>query len=230
LRSSELFSESENDHYTTVMSGIIGKKIGMTSVFDEGGTNVPVTVVEAEPNVVTQVKSEGGKDGYDAVQLGVGEAETKRTSKALLGHFDKAGTGPKKVVREFRDFNDDLEEPVELGEEIRVDDLFVKGELVDVVGTSKGKGFQGVVKRHDFAGVGMQTHGQSDVERAPGAIGGASDPARVFPGIQMGGRMGGERTKTQNLEVVRIIEARDLILIKGSVPGPKEGYVEIHRK
>ncbi|PSR01709.1 MAG: 50S ribosomal protein L3 [Bacteroidetes bacterium QS_8_68_28] len=212
------------------MSGIIGKKVGMTSVFDDDGTNVPVTVVEAEPNVVTQVKTAGGPDGYDAVQLGVGEAKAKRTSKALLGHFDKAGTGPKEVVREFRNFNDDLEEPVERGEEIRLGDLFVKGELVDVVGTSKGRGFQGVVKRHDFSGVGMQTHGQSDVERAPGSIGAASDPSRVFPGMKMGGRMGGERTKTLNLEVVRIIEASDLILIKGSVPGPKEGYVEIHRK
>ena len=212
------------------MSGIIGKKVGMTSVFDDDGTNVPVTVVEAEPNVVTQVKTAGGPDGYDAVQLGVGEAKAKRTSKALLGHFDKAGTGPKEVVREFRNFNDDLEEPVERGEEIRLGDLFVKGELVDVVGTSKGRGFQGVVKRHDFSGVGMQTHGQSDVERAPGSIGAASDPSRVFPGMKMGGRMGGERTKTLNLEVVRIIETSDLILIKGSVPGPKEGYVEIHRK
>ena len=212
------------------MSGIIGKKIGMTSVFEEDGTNVPCTVIEAEPNVVTQVKTADGKDGYDAVQLGYGEAKAKRTSKALLGHFDKADTTPKRVVREFRDFNDDLEEPVELGEEIRVDDLFVKGELVDVVGTSKGKGFQGVVKRHDFSGVGMQTHGQSDVERAPGSIGGASDPARVFPGMRMGGRMGGERTKTLNLEVVRLIPASNLILIKGSVPGAKEGYVEIHRK
>jgi large subunit ribosomal protein L3 len=212
------------------MSGIIGKKVGMTSVFDDDGTNVPVTVVEAEPNIVTQVKTADGPDGYDAVQLGVGEAKTKRTSKALLGHFDKAGTGPKKVVREFRDFNHDLEEGAGLGEEIRVGDLFVKGELVDVVGTSKGKGFQGVVKRHDFAGVGMQTHGQSDVERASGAIGGASDPARVFPGMKMGGRMGGARTKTQNLEIVRVIEDSNLVLIKGSVPGPKEGYVEVHRK
>ena len=212
------------------MSGIIGKKVGMTSVFDDDGSNVPVTVIEAEPNVVTQVKTSDGRDGYDAVQLGFGEAKTKRTSKALLGHFDQAGTGPKRVVREFRDFNDDLEEPVERGEEIRVDDLFVKGELVDVVGTSKGKGFQGVVKRHGFSGVGMATHGQSDVERAPGSIGAASDPARVFPGMRMGGRMGGERTKTLNLEVVRLIPASNLILIKGSVPGPKEGYVEIHRK
>jgi large subunit ribosomal protein L3 len=212
------------------MSGIIGKKIGMTSVFDEGGANVPCTVIEADPNVVTQVKTADGKDGYDAVQLGFGEARAKRTSNAMLGHFDQAGIGPKRVVREFRDFNEDLEEPVELGEEIRVDDLFVKGEIVDVVGTSKGKGFQGVVKRHGFAGVGMATHGQSDMERAPGSIGAASDPSRVFKGMRMGGRMGGERTKTLNLEVVRIIEASNLILIKGAVPGPKEGYVEIHRK
>ena len=212
------------------MSGIIGKKIGMTSVFDEDGTNVPCTVIEAEPNVVTQVKTADDKDGYDAVQLGFEDAKAKHVSKAMLGHFDRAGTTPKKVVREFRDFNADLEEPVELGEEIRVEDLFVKGERVDVAGTSKGKGFQGVMKRHGFAGVGMQTHGQSDVERAPGAIGAASDPARVFPGMRMGGRTGGERTKTLNLEVVRLIPASNLILIKGAVPGPKDGYVEIHRK
>lgn len=212
------------------MSGIIGKKIGMTSVFDEDGTNVPCTVIEAEPNVVTHIKRADAKDGYEAVQLGFEDAKAKHVSKALLGHFDRAGIGPKKVVREFRRFNDDLEEPVELGEEIRVEDLFVKGELVDVVGTSKGKGFQGVVKRHGFAGVGMATHGQSDQARHSGSIGASADPSRVFKGMRMGGRMGGERAKTQNLEVVRVIPDSNLILIKGSVPGPKEGYVEIHRK
>lgn len=213
-------------------SGIIGKKIGMTSVFDDAGTNVPCTVIEAGPNVVTHIKSADGPDGYDAVQLAYGEKKEKRTTQAMLGHFDAAGAGPKRKVKEFRDFQRDLkeDEEIRLGDEIRLDELFFEGEIVDVVGVTKGKGFQGVMKRHGFAGVGMRTHGQSDVARAPGSIGASSDPSRVFKGMRMGGRMGNDRRKIKNLEVVRLLPDSNLILIKGSVPGPKNGFVEIYKK
>lgn len=212
------------------MNGLIGKKVGMTSVFDDEGNNVPVTVIEVQPNVVTQVKHADGKDGYNAVQLAYGEKKEKSTTMAMLGHFDKAGTSPKREVTEFRGFNRYMEDNVELGDELRVEDMFVEGEIVDVVGITKGKGFQGVVKRHGFSGVGMRTHGQSDRERAPGSIGASSDPSRVFPGMRMGGRTGNERAKIKNLEVVRVLPDNNLILIKGSVPGHKEGFVEIHKK
>lgn len=212
------------------MNGLIGKKVGMTSVFDDEGNNVPVTVIEVQPNVVTQVKHADGKDGYNAVQLAYGEKKEKSTTMAMLGHFDKAGSSPKREVTEFRGFNRYMEDNVELGDELRVEDMFVEGEIVDVVGITKGKGFQGVVKRHGFSGVGMRTHGQSDRERAPGSIGASSDPSRVFPGMRMGGRTGNERAKIKNLEVVRVLPDNNLILIKGSVPGHKEGFVEIHKK
>lgn len=208
------------------MSGIIGKKIGMTSVFDAAGNNVPCTVVLAGPNVVTQVKSQDSKDGYEAVQLAFDDKKEKRTSSALRGHFGKAGTSPKRKVSEFRGYSLD----VDLGDQVTVDQLFTEGERVDVVGTSKGKGFQGVVKRHGFGGVGMRTHGQHNRGRAPGSIGASSDPSRVFKGMRMGGRMGGDRVKVKNLEVVRVLADQNIVLVRGAIPGAKNSYVEIHKK
>ena len=208
------------------MSGIIGRKIGMTSVFDEKGDNIPCTVIQAGPNVVTQVKRADGKDAYDAVQLGFGEKKQKRTTKALQGHFEAAGSTMKQTLKEFHWANDD----VELGDEILVDDLFEEGEIIDVAGTSKGKGFQGVVRRHGFHGVGDRTHGQHNRERAPGSIGASSDPSRVFKGTRMGGHMGHERVKIKNLEVVRIYPEHHLILVRGAIPGPINGFVELYKK
>jgi large subunit ribosomal protein L3 len=207
-------------------SGLIGKKVGMTSVFDDRGNNIACTVIEAEPNVVTQVKTEDGPDGYDAVQLACDTKKEKNTTKAMQGHFASAGTEPKRKLAEFRNFSHE----VERGDEVRVEDLFEEGETVDVVGISKGKGFQGVVKRHGFGGVGMRTHGQSDQQRHPGSIGASADPSRVFKGTRMGGRMGSSRTMIQNLQVVKILPDHNAILIKGSVPGAKNSYVEIHKK
>lgn len=207
-------------------SGLIGKKVGMTSIFDDEGNNIACTVVEAGPNVVTQVKTEEGPDGYDAVQLAFDNKKEKNTTKAMQGHFEKADSPPKQVVKEFRDFGGDVEQ----GEVVRVEDLFDEGEIIDVVGVSKGKGFQGVVKRHGFSGVGMTTHGQSDRQRHPGSIGASADPSRVFKGMKMAGRTGGERTKIQNLTVVRILPDHDALLVKGAVPGPENGYVELHKK
>ncbi|MDX1478608.1 MAG: 50S ribosomal protein L3, partial [Saprospiraceae bacterium] len=192
------------------MNGLIGKKIGMTSVYDAAGRNVACTVVQAAPNVVTQVKTEEA-DGYNALQLGYGEAKAKRTSKPLMGHFEKAGTGPKKKLVEFRDFNIEKSR----GDLITVDEVFAEGDYVSAVGTSKGKGFQGVVKRHGFAGVGDATHGQHNRMRAPGSIGMSSDPSRVFKGMRMGGQTGNRRVKVTNLEVVKIFPEQNLILIKG---------------
>jgi len=209
---------------THVVSGLIGKKIGMTSIFTEDGRNVPCTVIEVQPNVVVQVKSEDS-DGYSAVQLGFGEAKEKNTSNALKGHFAKAGTSPKKVLREFRDY--ELQKAV--GDVVKMDEVLEEGDLVNVAGTSKGKGFQGVVKRHNFRGVGDQTHGQHNRGRAPGSIGAASYPARVFKGMRMAGRTGGNRVKMQNLEVVKMLPERDLVLIKGAVPGHKGGIVIIEK-
>lgn len=207
-------------------SGLLGKKVGMTSVFDDEGNNIACTVIEASPNVVTQVKEAEGPDGYDAVQLAFDDKKEKNTTQAMQGHFADADAHPKQVVKEFRDFDDEVEK----GDRVHVEDLFGEGEIVDVVGVSKGKGFQGVVKRHGFSGVGMTTHGQSDRQRHPGSIGASADPSRVFKGMKMAGRTGGERTKIQNLTVVRILPEHDAILIKGSVPGPKNGYVELHKK
>ncbi len=207
-------------------SGLIGKKVGMTSVFDEAGNNIPCTVVEIEPNIVTQVKTSDGKDGYNALQLGYGEKKEKRTTKAMKGHFDKAGTSPKKKVVEFKDF--ELEDAAP-GQAVRVEDVFVEGEFVNVVGTSKGKGFQGVVKRHGFGGVGMATHGQHNRQRAPGSIGQSSYPSRVFKGVRMAGHMGHQRVTVQNLEVVRIYPDHNAILVRGAVPGPRNGFLEIHK-
>ena len=205
------------------MSGLIGKKIGMTSLFDEQGKNIPCTVIEVGPCVVTQVRT-AAVDGYDALQLGFDDKAEKRTDKAALGHFKKANTAPKKKVVEFQDFDEEYQ----LGDTITVD-LFQEGEFVDISGTSKGKGFQGVVKRHGFAGVGQATHGQHNRLRAPGSIGAASYPARVFKGMRMAGRMGGDKVKVQNLRVLKVVADKNLLVIKGCVPGPKNAYVIVEK-
>jgi large subunit ribosomal protein L3 len=205
------------------MPGLIGKKIGMTSIFSPEGKNLPCTVLEVGPCVVTQVKSED-VDGYNAIQLGWGEAKDKNTSKALKGHVSKAGTSAKRKFVEFTDFEGEFA----LGQVIGVD-LFEEGDFVDVVGTSKGKGFQGVVKRHGFGGVGQATHGQHNRLRAPGSIGAGSDPSRVFKGMRMAGRMGGKRAKVQNLVVLKIDAEKNLLVVKGSVPGAKNSTVIIEK-
>ncbi|HNX06542.1 MAG TPA: 50S ribosomal protein L3 [Bacteroidales bacterium] len=207
------------------MSGLIGKKIGMTSVFDAAGKNIPCTVIEAGPCVVTQVLTKE-KDGYDALQLSFDEKKESRTNKPMKGHFAKAGTTPKKVIAEFSRFEEGHRK--KFGEVLLVD-VFIEGEYIDVVGTSKGKGFQGVVKRHGFSGVGEKTHGQHDRLRAPGSVGASSYPSRVFKGLRMGGRMGGNRVKVINSQVVKIVPEKNLIIVKGSVPGPKGSYLKIER-
>jgi large subunit ribosomal protein L3 len=205
------------------MSGLIGKKVGMTSIFDDNGKNIPCTVIEAGPCVVTQVRTEE-VDGYNALQLGFDDKAEKRANKAETGHFKKAGSSTKKKVVEFRDFEGDFK----LGETIGVD-VFVEGEFVDVSATSKGKGFQGVVKRHGFGGVGQATHGQHNRLRAPGSIGAASYPARVFKGMKMAGRMGGSKVTVQNLRVLKIVPEKNLLVLKGCVPGHKNAYVTIEK-
>ena len=205
------------------MSGLIGKKIGMTSIFDESGKNVPCTVIEAGPCVVTQVRTEE-VDGYKAVQLGFDDKTEKSATKAELGHAKKAGTTVKRKVAEFQGF----EEEYKLGDTITVEH-FEEGEFVDVTGTSKGKGFQGVVKRHGFGGVGQATHGQHNRLRAPGSIGAASYPARVFKGMKMAGRMGTDTVKVQNLRVLKVVADQNLIVVKGCVPGHKNAYVKIEK-
>ncbi len=236
------------------MSGIIGKKIGMTSVFSPQGKNLACTLIEAGPCVITQVRTQD-KDGYEALQLAFDDKKDKNTAKSLLGHFKKAKTSPKKKLVEFAVFNPPIEKkeaadaenqegqatetaeaPAEnskekvfkLGDTVKVN-VFQAGDFVDVSGVSKGKGFQGVVKRHGFAGVGQATHGQHNRLRAPGSIGAASYPARVFKGMKMAGRMGGEKVKVQNLEVVKVISEKNLILIKGAIPGPTGSYVTIQK-
>ena len=204
------------------MPGLIGKKVGMISVFGADGKNIPCTVVEAGPCVVTQVRTVE-TDGYSAVQLAYDEKKEKRTSAALKGHFEKAGTTPKKKLVEFpMDFAGELK----LGDTVTVADVFTEDvKFVDVVGTSKGKGFQGVVKRHGFAGVGGETHGQHNRLRHPGSMGASSWPSRVFPGMRMAGHMGNERVKVFNLEVLKVIPENNLLVIKGSVPGAKGSYI-----
>ncbi|NND06316.1 MAG: 50S ribosomal protein L3 [Saprospiraceae bacterium] len=206
------------------MNGIIGKKIGMTSIFDDAGRNVACTVVEAGPCVVTQVMS-AEQDGYSALQLGYGDAKAKNTSKAMIGHFDQAGTTPKRRVVEFRDA--DLDKA--LGDVVTIDDVFEEGDIVNVVGTSKGKGFQGVVKRHNFRGVNDATHGQHNRQRAPGSIGAASYPAKVFKGMRMAGQTGGKRIKTNNLTILKLFPEKNLLLLKGAVPGHKGSIVIIEK-
>ena len=204
------------------MPGLIGKKVGMISVFGADGKNIPCTVVEAGPCVVTQVRTVE-KDGYAAVQLAYDEKKEKHTSAALKGHFEKAGTTPKKKLVEFEA---DFEGELKLGDVLTVADVFTESvKFVDVVGTSKGKGFQGVVKRHGFAGVGGQTHGQHNRLRHPGSMGASSWPSRVFPGMRMAGHMGNERVKVFNLEVIKTIPENNLIVVKGSVPGAKGSYL-----
>jgi len=207
------------------MNGIIGKKIGMTSFFDEVGKNISCTVVEASPNVVTQVKNED-TDGYNAIQLGIGERKEKNTTSAMIGHFSKSNSSPKVKLQEFRDF-DAVEK--NLGDTLTVDEVFEEGDSVNVIGTSKGKGFQGVVKRYGFKGVGDATHGQHNRLRAPGSVGAASTPSKVIKGMRMGGRTGGKRIKTKNLVVVKILADKNLILIKGAIPGPKGSFVVIEK-
>ncbi|MBC7448730.1 MAG: 50S ribosomal protein L3 [Hymenobacteraceae bacterium] len=206
------------------MPGIIGKKIGMTSLFTADGKNVPVTLIEAGPNYVTQVKT-AATDGYSAVQLGFGKRKASRTTKAMAGHFAKAGVEPLQKLVEFR--TDDTASYV-AGQALSAD-YFAAGDFVDVVGTSKGKGFQGVVKRHNLQGVGGQTHGQHNRLRHPGSIGACSWPSRVFKGMRMGGRMGGNRIKVQNLQVMRVVADKNLLLVSGSVPGAKNSYVFIEK-
>lgn len=206
------------------MSGLIGKKIGMTSIFNEDGKNVPCTVIEAGPCTITQIKTED-KDGYFALQLGYGDKKEKNTTKPLKGHFKKSGSTPKYKVAEF-EF--DASGEYKLGDSFDAS-MFSEGEFVDVVGTSKGKGFQGVVKRHGFGGVGQATHGQHNRLRAPGSIGAASYPARVFKGMKMAGQMGNKRVKVQNLQVVKVLEDKNIILLKGAVPGSNGSYIFIEK-
>lgn len=207
------------------MSGILGKKIGMTSIFDESGEMVPCTVIEAGPCYVTQIKTKE-RDGYDAVQIGFRDGMKERlVNKPARGHFARAGVKPVRYMHEFQNFSGDA---LKLGAEVRVD-VFHRGDLVKVTGRSKGRGFQGVVKRHHFGGVGMTTHGQSDRVRAPGSIGASSYPSRVFRGMRMAGRMGNQQVTVKNLQVVKVIPESNLILIKGSVPGAINGYLEIEK-
>ena len=203
------------------MPGLIGKKIGMTSVFGADGKNIQCTVIEAGPCVVTQIRTVE-KDGYAAVQLAYDEMSEKHASKALKGHFEKAGTTPKRKLVEFKA---DFEKELNLGDTLTVADVFEGVKFVDVVGTSKGKGFQGVVKRHGFAGVGGTTHGQHNRLRHPGSLGASSWPSRVFKGMRMAGHMGNERVTVFNLEVIKVMPENNLIVVKGSVPGAKGSYV-----
>lgn len=200
------------------MKGIIGKKVGMTSVYDNG-RNEAVTVVEAGPCIITQIKTVEN-DGYSSTQLAFDDKKDKQTPKPLQGHFKKAGTTPKRKLVEFRDYDFKLN----LGDTVTVT-AFVEGDLINVIGTSKGKGFQGVVKRHGFSGVGWGTHGQHDRQRAPGSLGASSDPARVFKGMRMAGRTGGNRVETLNLKIVKVLADKNLILIRGSIPGAIGSYV-----
>ncbi len=205
------------------MSGLIGKKVGMTSIFDENGKNMPCTVIQAGPCVVTQVRTTE-VDGYEALQLGFDDKTEKSATKAEMGHAKKAGTTVKRRVAEFQGYDEEYK----LGDTITVEH-FVEGEFVDVAGTSKGKGFQGVVKRHGFAGVGQATHGQHNRLRAPGSIGAASYPARVFKGMKMAGQMGNVKVKVQNLRVLKVVPEKNLLVIKGSIPGHKNTYVTIQK-
>lgn len=205
------------------MSGLIGKKIGMTSIFNENGKNIPCTVIEAGPCVVTQVRTKE-VDGYESLQLGFDDKAERKANKAEIGHFKKAGTSVKNKVVEFQDF----ETQYKLGDVLTVD-VFAEGEFVDVVGVSKGKGFQGVVKRHGFGGVGQSTHGQHNRLRAPGSVGASSYPSRVFKGMRMAGRTGGNNVTVQNLRVLKVVADKNLLVVKGCVPGHKNSYVIIQK-
>lgn len=209
------------------MLGIIGRKVGMTSIFTPDGKNIACTVIEAGPCTVTQVKN-NETDGYNAVQMAFSEKKEKNTPKAMIGHFKKAGITPKAKLAEFKGIREDLDHDLKVGDVLNVD-IFKEGEFVDVIGTSKGKGFQGVVKRHGFSGVGMATHGQHNRLRAPGSLGAGSYPSRVFKGMRMAGRMGGTRVMAVNLAVVKVIKEQNLLVLKGSIPGPKGSYVIVER-
>ena len=216
------------------MAGIIGKKIGMTSIFDANGVNMACTIIEAGPCVVTQLKT-SEVDGYNSIQIGFQDKKLKKSNKSETGHLKKSKSNPKKIYKEFSTFNmkkadadgNITNSEFKVGDVFTVDQLFNEGEFVDVSGKSKGKGFQGVVKRHGFRGVGDATHGQHNRMRAPGSIGAASYPARVFKGMRMAGRMGGERVTYQNLKIMKILAEKNTILLKGAIPGPKNSYVEI---
>lgn len=210
------------------MPGLIGRKVGMTSVFDENGKSIACTLVEAGPCVVTQVKNEE-TDGYKAVQLAFGDRKEKNTPKALQGHFAKAKTTPKVKVVEFRDFRAEFDDKVKLGNEIKIEDVFAEQDYVDAIGTSKGKGFQGVVKRHGFGGVGQATHGQHNRLRAPGSVGAASFPSRVFKGLKMAGRTGNDRVKVLNLRILKVYPEKNLVLVSGAIPGAKNSYVILEK-
>lgn len=211
------------------MKGIIGKKIGMTAIYNQAGQRIACTVVQAGPCVVTQKRTEA-KDGYEAVQLAYQEKKPKNTTKPLKKHFEKAKTTPKKKLVEFVNFKQDhAGTNLELGTTLKPEDIFVEGEMVDVVGHAKGKGFQGVVKRHGFSGVGGQTHGQHNRERSPGAIGACATPSRVFKGMRMAGRTGGHRVKVKNLKIMKIISEHHLILLSGAIPGARNGYITLQK-
>lgn len=207
------------------MSGIIGKKLGMTSIFDASGKNIACTVIEAGPCVVTQIRTKE-VDGYDAIQLAFEDKKEKNATKAEAGHFKKAGVTPKRIVREFTRFEEGHQKT--FGDILKVD-IFEEGEFIDVIGVSKGKGFQGVIKRHGFSGVGGVTHGQHNRLRAPGSVGASSYPSKVFKGMRMAGRTGGERVKMINLQIIKIVAEKNLIVVKGSVPGPNGSYVIVER-
>lgn len=206
------------------MSGIIGRKIGMTNIFDAEGKSIACTVIEAGPCVVTQVKNKS-TDGYEAVQLGFGEKKEKHTTKPLMGHFKKANTTPKRKIVEFKNFAKD----VKLGDVVAANDVLNEGDKVAVIGTSKGRGFQGVVKRHNFSGVGGQTHGQHNRQRHPGSVGACSFPARTFPLTRMAGRMGNQRTTIKNLKVLKVYPEQNVVVVSGSVPGAKNSFVLIKK-
>ncbi|WP_114910296.1 50S ribosomal protein L3 [Cardinium endosymbiont of Sogatella furcifera] len=210
------------------MIGIIGKKIGMTSLYDSKGQKKACTVIQGGPCVVTQIRTRS-IDGYQAIQLSYGDKKEKNTIKPLMGHFAKASTTPKHKLVEFRCEDEERLKQVALGQVIRIEDMFVEGEFIDVVGKSKGKGFQGVVKRHGFSGVGGRSHGQHNRERAPGSVGAASFPSRVFKGMRMAGRTGGNRVKVANLQVVKVLPEKDLIVLHGAVPGANNGYVILEK-
>ena len=206
------------------MNGLIGRKVGMTSIFDEQGRNIACTVIEASPNVVTQVKTVDS-DGYNALQLGFGSRKEKRVPSPMKGHFKKAGVKPSRKIVEFRNYEIDKK----LGEEIKIEEVFEEGDYVNAVGISKGKGFQGVVKRHGFHGVGDASHGQHNRMRAPGSIGAGSTPSKVVKGMRMGGRMGGKRVSILNLEILKILPEKNLLLVKGAVPGHKGSFIVIEK-
>lgn len=210
------------------MLGIIGKKIGMTTLYDPEGRSIPCTVVTGGPCVVTQIKNLE-KDGYQAVQLGYDQKKKKNTPKPLIGHFNKANAEPQKQLIEFKKFSEELGRELQLGQTIRVEDIFVEGDYIDAIGTTKGKGFQGVVKRHGFSGVGEQTHGQHDRQRAPGSVGASSFPSRVFKGMKMAGRTGGHRVKITNLQILKIVPQENLLVLSGAIPGSKNAYIILEK-